>query len=241
MKIIDFLHSNQPILYDTDDSEFPYALSGTCFPVRYGKNLFIVSANHCYTNSGILPEKTFYPRPDDPRESLAIDRIFRAHAEGCSDNKNQDQVILRVSVSHHSYDEIMKIVALDLSVKNNSCLPTGRNVIDFQLYGYPKDAPEYGIDFEKKNIRKQGYLTNGKLGARKSAFDFCYWIKMVEPIPDGMSPNGMSGTPVYGITYDMKIVYCGTITEFSYDTKEYLAIGPELLVNSLREIAIEME
>jgi hypothetical protein len=51
-----------------------------------------------------------------------------------------------------------------------------------------------------------------------------------------MNPNGMSGTPVYGLTSGNKPVYCGTLIEYLASTGEYLAIGPEVLLNTLKEI-----
>jgi hypothetical protein len=85
-------------------------------------------------------------------------------------------------------------------------------------------------------ISYQAYTTNGALSVSKSPFDFCYLIRMVTPVPDGMSPNGMSGSPIYGITQSQDAVYCGTIIKHSKYTDEYLVVGPEVLVNALKGI-----
>ena len=80
MKIDDLLKSTKPILYETGTEEWPYAFSGTCYPVKYEGALFIVSAFHCYSNVQIEPENTLYPRPDDPTGFFAFDTQVRAHA-----------------------------------------------------------------------------------------------------------------------------------------------------------------
>jgi hypothetical protein len=236
MNIDDLLNSTKPILYETGVEEWPYALSGTCYPVKFRATLFVISAFHCYSNFGIEPEDTLYPRPDDPRGFFAFDTKFRAHSPQAKDNEHYDQVVLRVAKSHHSQAEIDKVSALDLANPGNSRLPTSPRIKDFSIRGYPFDAPKHGINYDLKIISEQAYTTNGCLTVNKAPFDFCYLIRMLTPIPNGMSPNAMSGTPVYGITYDNKPVYCGTIIQYNGVTREYLAIGPEVLVNALKRL-----
>lgn len=234
--IDDLMKSTKPILYETGSDEWPYAFSGTCFPVRYNGTLFIVSAFHCYNNFNIEPENTLYPRPDDPTGFFAFDTKLRGYAEQAKDDEHFDQVILRVAKSHHPQSETDKVVSLDLAVTANSRLPTSKDIKDFMVRGYPHDCPKHGIDYDKSKISYQAYTTNGAQSVNKSPFDFCYLIRMITPIPIGMSPNGMSGTPVYGIVQDGSPVYCGTIIKHSQFTDEYLMIGAEVLVNALKNI-----
>lgn len=236
MKINDLLKSTKPILYETETEEWPYALSGTCYPVKYNGYLFIVSAFHCYSNFQIEPEVTLYPRPSDPTGFFAFDFKLRARATQANDDEHFDQVVLRVAKSHHPQSETENVVALDLTVADNSRLPTSKDIKDFMVRGYPFDCPKHGIDYDKNKISYQAYTTNGALSVKKSPFDFCYLIRMIAPIPSGMNPNGMSGSPVYGITQDGRPVYCGTIIKHSQFTGEYLMIGAEVLVNALKGI-----
>ncbi len=236
MKIDDLLKSTKPILYETGTEEWPYAFSGTCYPVKYEGALFIVSAFHCYSNVQIEPENTLYPRPDDPTGFFAFDTQVRAHATQAKDEEHFDQVVLRVAKSHHPQPETDKVVALDLAVAGNSRLPTNKDIKDFMVRGYPFDCPKHGIDYDRTIISYQAYTTNGALSVNRSPFDFCYLIRMIKPIPSRMSPNGMSGSPVYGIVQNGSPVYCGTIIKHSQFTGGYLMIGAEVLVNALKGI-----
>ena len=236
MTIDGLLNSTKPILYETGFDEWPYALSGTCFPVRYGDALFIVSANHCYDNIGISPEQTLYPRPDDPSGFFGFDLKVRARSPQAKDDKYYDQVVLRVAGSHHTKEEIEKVVALDLAERSSSLLPTSSRIQDIWLRGYPFDCPEYLIDYDQHTIRQQAYVTNGCITTSKAPFDFCYYIKMITPILPGMSPKGMSGAPAYGVTSRGKPAYCGTVIEYNTIINEHLVIGPEVLVNSFRSL-----
>lgn len=236
MDIDILLRSTQPVLYETSSEEFPYALAGTCYPVKYGETLFIVSAFHCYKNFGINPEQTLYSRPDDKRTFFAFDQQTRAQAERATDEEHYDQVVLRVAMSKHTQEEIDRVVALDLALPSNSRPPANSDLKDLIVHGYPFDAPQYGIDYDLKKITHQAYTTNGALGIGKAPYDFCYSIRMITPIPDGMHPNGMSGSPIYGITYTNNPVYCGTIIRYGSATGEYIVIGPEILVSNLKKI-----
>lgn len=236
MNIDNLLNSTKPIIYETGEEQWPYALSGTCYPVKYNGTLFIVSAFHCYENCRIQPEDTLYPRPDDPRGFFAFDKKFRAHSPEAKDDEHYDQVIMRVAKSHHSQQEMDKVTALDLAIPINARLPTSSRIVDLRIRGYPLDAPKHGVNYGMKKISQQAYTTNGCLAVSKAPYDFCYLIQMITPIPNGMTPNGMSGTPVYGMTYENKPVYCGTIIKYRGATGEYLAIGPEVLVNALKRI-----
>lgn len=236
MNIKDLLESTKPILYETQSQEWPYALSGTCYPVKYNRALYIISAFHCYSNINIRPECTLYPRPDDSSKFFAFDATVRARARESKDDEHEDQIILRVARSHHTAAEMDKVPGLELANPTNSRLPTSIEIRDFVVRGYPFDCPRYGIDYESMKISYQAYLTNGILSTNKSTFDFCYFIRLISPIPNGMHPNGMSGSPIYGITEDKRCVYCGTIIKYNRFTGEYLVIGPEILVNSLKRI-----
>ena len=235
MNIEHLLQATKPILFETNDEESPYGLCGTCYPVKYKNDLFIVSAFHCYDNFEVDPKNTLYPRPEDPNSFFAFDKKVRAKAVQSKDKKHDDQIFLRVAKSHHSDSEIDKVIALDLADSFNSQLPTSNEIKDIRVRGYPFGCPNYKIDYDRNKIHQQAYTTNGILSVNKASYDFCYYIEMITPIPVGMSPNGMSGSPIYGITQSQKPVYCGTIIEFSTTSGEYLVIGPEVLVNALRE------
>ena len=237
MDIDGLLNSTRPILYDTGVDGWPYAYSGTCFPVRFGHTLYVVSADHCFRNFSIEPQQLMYPRPGRPREAFAFDLQVRAEAPQARDPKHKDQVILRIASSKHGQVETDSVVALDLSDRYNSRLPTSEIVKDIALRGYPWDCPGHEIDYDDEVIRHQAYTTNGCLAVKQSEFDFCYYITLMTPIPHGMDPNGMSGSPIYGVTRRERPVFCGMLIEYNLLTKDYLAVGPEVLVNTLGHLA----
>ncbi len=237
MDINELLRSTRPIFYDTGDEDWPYAYSGTCFPVRFRKTLYVVSADHCFKNFGIEPKQTMYLTPGDPRMAFGFDLQIRAESPSAKDPKHKDQVILRVASSTHNQRDIDKVVAVDLSDRRNSRLPTSSNLKDIVLRGYPWDCPAHGIDYTEEVIRHQAYTTNGCFSTEPSGFAYCYYVSLMSPVPDGMKPNGMSGSPIYGITHAGQAVFCGMVIEYNSRTRDYLAVGPEVLVNTLLKLS----
>jgi hypothetical protein len=241
MKIEALLDSTQPVLYETGDDDYPYGLSGTCFPIRYNGVLFIITAFHCYLNFNIKPEQTLYPSPQDPTVFFAFDRTIRGRRPEAKDDEHYDQIALRVSRVHHPQAQTDALPALDIAVPGSVVLPTSSRIKQLWIRGYPHDAPKHGIDHSSKKITKQAFTTNGHIDVAKARFDFCYSVRMTTPIPAGMHPNGMSGSPIYGVLDDGAPVFCGTIILFNKITSVYIAIGPEVLVAVLKGATKSME
>jgi hypothetical protein len=236
VEISDLLESTQPILYETGYDGYEYAFAGTCYPVKYGSDLFIISAEHCFSNHNIKPQDTLFPIPGKPREFYGFDNVIRAKSENADDLKHHDHIILHVSNEHHNGNDINSLVALDLLTRGNHVLPTSTDIKDIFIRGYPFDALLYGINYENGKIAKQAYLTNGILSKHHSYYNYCYMVKMKTAIYSGGDPNGMSGSPVYAQMQNDEIAYCGTLIGYNKYTEEYLLIGPEIIIKALEEL-----
>ncbi len=230
------LNSTKPILYETGYEEWPYGYAGSCFPVRWRNNLYIVSAFHCYKNHQVDPEKTLYPIPTDSNNYFGFCCKTRAKVNKAGDLKHYDQILLQVSADIHSDEQINSVNAFDLSDTNHYISLSNRNIKDIWLRGYLLKNPIHSIEYEKHIIRQQAYLTNGYVSSRKSMFDFCFMLKVKTPVPEGLTPNGMSGSPVYAIDYNNSIRFAGTIIEHNSYTDEFLVIDSVILQELLRRI-----
>ena len=91
------------------------------------------------------------------------------------------------------------------------------------------ENPSHEISYDERKIKQQAYLTNGIVSARKSAFNFCHMLKVKTPTPEGFSPDGMSGSPVYATDYQGNIKCAGTIIEFNIYTEGYLVIDSSVI------------
>ncbi len=226
------INLTKPVLYETGYDEWPYAYSGSCYPVRWKKNLYIISAHHCYKNHNVKPEKTLYPIPDSaPLQFYGFNSKLTAQIEN---KKYKDQVILVVSKKLHTQKIVDLTKAIDLSDNMNIVSLSESKIKNIFLRGYLLDNPSHKIDYDNKKIKPQAFIATGIRSLRKSSFDFCHFLKVKTPFPENMSPNGMSGSPVYGINQQGTLGLSGTIIEFNSYTNEFLVIDSLVLRDLLK-------
>lgn len=229
------IYSTQPILYDTGYEEWPYAYAGSCYPVRWKNNLYIISAHHCYKNHDVKPEKTLYPIPDSkPLQFYGFNFKLTAKITTTKNDKHKDQVILVVSNELHTQNIIDLTEAIDLSEDINIVSLSEPKIKDVWLRGYLSNNPSHKIDYENKKLKPQAYITNGIVSSRESNSDFCHLLKVKTPFPEDLSPDGMSGSPVYAINKQGKLGLAGTVIEFNTLTNEFLVIDSAVLRELLR-------
>lgn len=228
------LNSTKPVLYETGYADWPYAFAGSCFPIRWGRKLYIVSAYHCYENHQVKPEDTLYPLPEDDRRFLGFCSKTRGKDRESLDSKHHDQIVIEVCANLHPARELESVEAIDVSKPNGTISLDDPSLKDVWLRGYMFANPEHKIDYEEGKISQQAYVTNGVVSSRRSLFEHCHMLKVKTPCPKACSPKGMSGSPVYGEDSDGNVKYAGTVIEFNSHTDEYLIIDFSILVETLR-------
>ncbi|MDX8399041.1 MAG: hypothetical protein R8K20_02185, partial [Gallionellaceae bacterium] len=218
------LNSTKPILYKTGYDEWPYAYAGSCFPVRWQNKLYIVSAFHCFENHQVEPEATLYPIPIKQNHFYGYCCTLRAKINEAKDLKHYDQILLQVSPNIHNDSELASVHAFDLSDSQNLISLSSQGISDVWLRGFLLENPGHEVDYETCKIRQQAYVTNGFVSSRKALFDYCNMLKVKTTIPDGMSPNGMSGSAVYAKDSNGNVRFAGTVIEHNSLTDEFLVI-----------------
>jgi hypothetical protein len=58
-------------------------------------------------------------------------------------------------------------------------------------------------------------------------------LKVKTPTPEGMSPDGMSGSAVYGVDHNGNAKLAGTVIEYNSITNEFLVIDSIVLSKML--------
>lgn len=227
------LNSTQPILCETGCEDWPYSYAGSCYPIRWRNDLYIVSAFHCYGNRAISPECTCYPIPIDERQFFGFCRKLIAKNKLAKDLEHADQILLQVSSDIHSEAQLNSVEALDLSDDQSIISLSDQGIKDVWLKGYPMDNPFHIIDETK--IIKQAYVTNGIEYAKKSSYDHCHYLKVKTPTPNSYSPNGMSGSPVYALDLHDRIRLAGTLIGYNRYTNEFLVIDSSIIRETIKK------
>lgn len=230
----EIIYSTKPILYETGYDEWPYAYAGSCFPARWKNKLYIVSAYHCFKNHQVDPEAILYPIPIKSDHFFGYCCKLRARVNEAKDLKHFDQILLQICPDVHSIEELGSVNAFDLSKTEMTISLSSQEVIDVWLRGFLLENLDHGVDFETCKLKQQAFVTNGFVSSRKSLFDYCHMLKVKTSIPDGMSPNGMSGSAVYVVDKDTRVKFAGTVIEHNLFTDEFLVIDSTVLCELLR-------
>jgi hypothetical protein len=225
------INSTKPVLYDTGDVNFPYAYAGTCYPVKWENNFYIISSAHCYENHSVKPEKTLYPIPhSSPLQFYGFNVKLTVDSNQFQGEKYKDQVILKVSNKLHTKDTIDLTKALDIS-KNSSIVSFSEiNIEDIWIGGYLlSNDNSLDIDYDNKKMKSTLHISNRIISSRISSFAFCYYLKVPEDFLGETSYKGLSGSPVYIKSKENIVGLAGTIIEFNEYTNEFLVIDSIVL------------
>jgi hypothetical protein len=236
MEVPNILYSTKPVLYETGYQEWPYSYAGSCFPVRWKNNLYIVSAFHCFENHQVEPETTLYPIPIETEQFFGFCCKLRAKVNEAKDFKHYDQILLQVSAENHSNEQLCSVAAPDLSESDSVISLSSDQVVDVWLRGFLSENSEHEVDYENRKIRQQAYITNGYVSSKKSQFDYCHMLKVKTPTPIGMSPDGMSGSAVYAVDHNGNSKLAGTVIEYNSITNEFLVIDSMVLSRLLETV-----
>ena len=239
MDIPKILDSTKPVLYETGYEEWPYSYAGSCYPVRWKSNLYIVSAFHCYENHQVKPEDTLYSIPIEQDNFFGFCCTLRAKVEDTNDLKHYDQILLQASPEIHSEEQLNSVDAMDLSNPDSIISLLDNGIKDVWLRGYLSENPLHEVNYDERKIKQQAYVTNGMVSARKSTFDHCQMLKVKAPTPEGYLPDGMSGSPVYAKDKNGKIKIAGTVIEFNMYTEEFMVIDSQIIRELLSRENVE--
>ena len=171
-----------PIVFESGDDAFPYYCGGTCFAVRLGERLFIVTAKHCLTGREgapciMGPDRRFFP----------IHQTFPLAAD--EDDNDWADITCISTYPHEHWPALQPNNAVDMDQLRNKRPFTadGRTVL--VLKGYPKSHTK----INPPNILRTPSLHLGVYGG-PTGEKHCHYFNVEHP-PIG-DPNGLSGSPV---------------------------------------------
>lgn len=257
----DILEYVQGIVYETDIIDYPVAFSGTCFPIRWGDVLFVITARHCFENKKTLNEdrgRFYYHLPQKSTDAVRFSIFYDVKAElGNISEKYQDIIIAVPKKQEECIQDVSQICALDISnpmvcqsldyfdqsnFKNRDIRDNLDGVV---VKGFPFATRK--IDYDEHNIKIQGVRLEDCVEVRKSEFKECYYLKFNDPSffveagnhVLGCDANGLSGSPVY--FYDRRncnIFLLGMVIEYNTLSEEFLVISSRVISSVVKEVVV---
>jgi hypothetical protein len=233
-RIKSVLDLTQGIIWETGLEGYDYSVTGSCFPLRYKNSLYIVTALHVLRNLCREPKDMMYIVGSDKRNAFSYDLfIFGNEQLG----KKNDFCLSRVTnpelMGALKFGSIFDLEKDLLSISADS-------LHDLYIRGYPEELKGNFVDYDSGKISTQAYMTNGFERIRQIDEPGCSCIKMKTPVDlkFNNNPNGMSGSPVYGINKALKPGICGIMIGYNKFTDEYLIINASSILDSLKIFAM---
>ena len=201
--------------------------------VQFGALHFVVSTLHGCRNLNYRPESILYVPDFKEKFAFSYDAILQGKYEKDGD-KNEDFVLLRIADLEINKVGLERVTLKDIKMRKDVCLPG--EVKDLFTRGFLYELDTNAIDYDSQSISMQAYTTNGVEYIHKSIWEGCFFVKFKSPKPNCISghPNGMSGSPVFGLKHDGTTGLFGMIIEHDLLSDEFLVLSVEVINSAIR-------
>ena len=189
-EIIDKLSASvQPLVFETNLSEFPYSIHGTVFIVGYKGRAFVLTTRHslCPENS---PAICVFPS-DSSQRIIPLKDVFFVSENHASDDF-VDLAVIEIDMDEITDKEIGSAILINLELASGDWLSNSETAEMF-IIGYPE---EYSfVDYESEAIANGRLALYGRY-AGLSVSDYCHMLKLSDT--HNLSTfSGFSGGPVF--------------------------------------------
>lgn len=198
----------KPVLFETGIETTPYAGVGTCFLVKLGPDLFLITARHVV--DGISLDQLLVFPNEETEESIPFSEGFTVANRNLEDLDYSDIVVVRVHLPNLRLADRSRMHVVDLGKASDSWR-TEPFEHRFVLFGYPNESRE--VDYDgSKIVSTQRFLVARFSGT--SPASYCYELD-IEDFNGVDDLNGLSGSPV--ISWPRTIVnhfhpsFCGMV------------------------------
>ena len=198
----------KPVVFETGVGEVPYATVGTCFLVRLGAHLFLVTAKHV-VNEMSLDQLLVFPNAES-NESIPFSEVLTVANRDPDDPDFSDLVIVKVHLGNLRLAEQSCMHAVDLDKSSDSwrTAPTDHS---FFIFGYPNKSRK--VDYERFQVVSTQTFLVGRF-AGDSLARHCYELD-IEDFNGVEEFNGLSGSPVFSwprkIADNFHPSFCGMV------------------------------
>jgi hypothetical protein len=196
------LNCSLPVyMFSPDYPEYP-GNSGTCFAVRYGGRVVLVTARHVI--QGNPPHCIAAPLGFDRevsfkrRHGLFIPSQILYPAPADADDSDLDRFDLAVLLPATEPEFGPEVVALEIeTIARMSKVP---KKCLFAVAGYPRTDVAMSVDYENRQLQRNRYATPGTYIGPLSSSQGCHTIEV--DCSDIGGADGLSGSPVLRMAFD---------------------------------------
>lgn len=229
-EIESFVHSLgfcKPLFFASGSQDYPFYCGGTCFLVRYNCKFFIFTAKHCLRDD---PEFV-YVLTNNSQELIPIRRQLSPVDEGDDSTWADVCCLTTYSGEHLPNLTADDYIDFDTMIQRHIFADVGHQLV---LKSYP--YCEFEIT-SKNKLLKTPMLHMGRYGGTTES-KHCHYFNV--EYPELGDPNGMSGSPVVKLEYDLKLgaypTVVGMVLQGSSSVQFLRFVGVDVLLRVLMRI-----
>jgi hypothetical protein len=228
------LDCSLPVLWESDNPDYPYWFGGTCFLAKYRDEFYVITAKHVIADRS--PDKLLVHHRAKSRSFFPFDKIYRDKTPDPEDSDSSDWVILHVKKDLVDWCD-PPVQPLDLTRGVPKVSPSGMQAASFAARGYPKCRS--GIHYELQLIYWQAFWGFADYDHASTA-KRCH-VVMFQDLSPIESMDGMSGSPVFMVLNgdrNDQAFFAGLLIMGSKDSGLGHFISAEVITSALQWIAI---
>jgi hypothetical protein len=187
-----FEETARPVIFEHEDSEYPYWGKGSSFLLANAKHYFWVTAKHVITNlRGTAEALRIFPA-DKSCISLPFNEQYVIKKGGEDDEEYEDIYVLRIDLSEFNATGDSPLTAQDV---DTGLVPAEELAVNDELWiiGYPTESNF--IDFEARAIKNTRSVIRA-IYKGYSVSEHCHTAR-IETSVSLSSFDGLSGSPVF--------------------------------------------
>ncbi len=181
--------SVQPLVFETNLTEYPYSTRGTVFIVGYAGRAFVLTSRHGL-RPDICPSICVFPN-DNSQQIIPLKDVFFVSEKHVPDDF-ADVAIIEIDMKKITDPEVGRTRLIDLNLASGDWLSKSETAEMFVL-GYPEDHSF--VDYDLETITNHRWSIHGRY-AGVSEVDYLHKLEVL--CPNNLSTfSGFSGGPVF--------------------------------------------
>ena len=233
-----FEEACRPVLFEQDDSDYPYWGKGSSVIVANTKYYYWVTSAHVINNMGGSSDSVRIFPTDNSRVSIPFNQLYRIEAEEDISEDYKDLYVLRIDLEEFAKNGDMPLTAQD--IEYGAFPPAKLNTGDrLMVICYPSESR--AVDYEEYKIKyKREPLSAEYIGKSRYA-EHCHTLRFSESVQLD-DYDGISGSPVFymnEVMHECRSVFfpllVGLIIRGGSNSRQAHFISVDVLVNLIQK------
>lgn len=183
--------SIQPLVFETEIPEFPYATKGTVFLVGYKGRAFVLTARHALGPDRLSPVCVF---PSDASQRILPLKDVLFVPEAVVPDDYVDLAVIEIDVANIEHEELGKASLIDMALASGEWLPHAHSS-GFVILGFPEEHSF--VDYAAEEIGTVRIAMAGRY-CKPSSIEHLHELEIVDA-PPLSTYSGFSGSPVFAL------------------------------------------